>query len=130
MLLLTGLGIGNITALPEKITAPEPQRIEVPVEVEKEVKIEVPVRFEELRHKADSSLRKAFKMGDKATNADVVKQFTELAKTVKKLTNENGFLLTENKRVTDAYNSIVKRNDSRLTEVERYYQGKKLESSK
>ena len=65
-MLVAGIGAGNMTAQPETIQLPAPE----PVYLEAET-VEVPVRFEELHHKADQSLRAAFKL-PQGKNSDIV----------------------------------------------------------
>ena len=121
-LLLTGVGLGNITAESE---LPEPEIVErhIQVEVEKEVVKEI--RFEELKHRADKSLRDAFKMKDKSTNSDVVDLFKDLARNNKAMQADITALMEENKRIVTLYNNQRVKD---INNVEKYYN--KIESEK
>jgi len=113
-LVLAGLGVGNMTAQPETVQLPTPEPIVLPAE-----RIEVPVRFEELTHTVDRSVREKLKMDDDAKNSELVDNHLALAKGVKDLTAENAFLRKENERVVAMYNRLVTNKPPTLTE--QYY---------
>jgi hypothetical protein len=66
-MLVAGIGAGNMTAQPETIQLPAPAAIVLPAPEP----VEVPVRFEELHHKADRSLQTALKL-PYSKNSDIV----------------------------------------------------------
>jgi len=126
-LVVAGLGVGNMTAQPEKLPAPpapEPVIIEGE-KVEVRVEVPVPVRFEELKHTADKSLRKAFNLSDKAKNSDVVSLFKATAETVKSLTKENKLLRARNAEIVKMHNDLIQRARDQSAVSEYYEKNKK-----
>lgn len=85
MLVLTGLGVGSMKPAPEPVQLPAPEPITIQGET---IEVEVPVRFEELKHTADKSLRDAFNM-EEATNADIVKMVESKDQIIDKLRDLN-----------------------------------------
>ena len=122
MLVAGGVGVGSLNPTPEPVQLPSPpakiQKVVVKSEPEK-----IEIRYEELKHRADRSLREAFKMDSDALNSDVVKSFKQLANDNKNLTSENSALRAENKRVVDAYNKLINTRENQSSEVRKYYEG-------
>lgn len=128
-LVVGGAMAGNMAAQPDVVELPAPDPIVLPAPEPE--KVEVPVRFEELTHRADSSLRKAFNLSDQAKNSDVVATFKALAAANKGLTEENAALRADNQRIVNAHNRLLKdvQIETEPTEVEKYYQNRSLEGT-
>jgi len=119
MLIAGGMGVGSMKPAPEPVQLPAPpakiKEVEVPGE-------RVEIRFEELNHRADSSLRKAFKLGDSATNADIVKLFGVVEKAKKSLEIENELIRLKNKKAVAKLRELAAQGP---TEVQQYYENQK-----
>ena len=92
-MLVAGIGAGNMTAQPEVVQLPAPE----PVIIKGET-VEVPVRFEDLHHKADKSLREALKLPE-AINSDIVALVAQKDAVIDKLRTLAGEVAKESEAV-------------------------------
>lgn len=117
---VAGIGVGNLTAQPETITLPAPESIVAPAP-EPEVK-EVPIRFEELHHRADSSLRDALKLPE-AKNSDIVALVANKDALIDKLRTLAGAVAEESEAVKEemlALKAAVAQANAKISAAESY----------